>query len=618
VGLDVRIKNGTGDPLTLVPGRLYFIAALDFTARLEDATDRDVSGLLGESFLRPLDWSGLGLFREEWVPDGSVWRRVRIHTGAAWMHGQHSITVARIDALGDPLGPPVVLDAGSGRERSPHDSFAIRRASAIQTAWTCPTEGDCSGAVFREEGLFQLRNASPLRSPAFTIDEATASLRITWSALPQSPFEVPLRFETNPPRDYGLAIHVDPLGAAADRRVSPGDSVSFRLAFTDGRGGALHPPGTLPSYREFLEGRSFGLRYFAFEQGVLFFNDKNREGVLLAAFGGPLERVRQNRSEVPFEAFLARTATVAQPERDGYFCEWQLVPPGDLLFGGALIDSARWDAPVSDVATFHLPDDAEPGTYVFVVKARREYLGESVFATTEVEMKVGSSAPAPQPWVGRCESCHLGDLELGRVLHGFSDSRSCNLCHVPLSFEPDNLLNYRVHYVHQHSTRFTDPKDECRLCHEAPESVRRPSYMACLSCHLTYHGGVEGAGRYDQCADVRWCHPDHNLPTMAPLPPGERVAPRLPAASSVARIPPGGRLSIPYQLDRLGRVRIGIFDVLGRERRRLEGRGVESAGIHFAYWDGRSAAGTPLPEGVYYVRIETSGGVLRRRVLLVR
>jgi len=614
VGLDVRIQNGVGSPLVVVPDHRYFIAALDFTARIEGATDRDVAGVLEGSFLRSLDWSGLGLFREEWIPDGGAWRRVRIHIGAAWMAARHTMTVVAVDSLGVPLGPPVLLDAGSGRERSPHDSFAIRRVSAIQTALGCPGEGSCAGAVFREEVLFQLRNASALRSPTFFLDRRAVALRVDWTTLDGGTFDIPLRFEPHPVRDYGLEIRVHPL-ASAD--VSPGDSLSFRLEFTDGSGTALHPPGALPSYRDFLEGRSFGLRYFSFDQGVLFFDDKNREGVLLTAFGGPIEHVRQNRSEVPFEAFLDRTAVVALPARDGYFCEWQLLPPGDLLFGGALVDSTLWDVPVSDTLTFHLPEDAEPGTYLFVVKARREFLGESVLAAAELEVKVGTTAPVSTPWVGGCESCHVRELGFDRILHANDDVRSCALCHAPLSFEPDNLLNYRVHYVHHHSSRYTEPKDECRRCHVNPESVRRPSYLACLSCHLSYHGAVEDAGLYDQCADVRWCHPDHNLPTAGLPSSGEREG--APVSLAPTRTAPGRTfVSIPYGLRRPGRVRIEVFDVLGRRVCRLGEEEPRSAGVHVAHWDGRTQGGALAPNGVYYARIETEDGTTQARVLLAR
>ena len=291
-----------------------------------------------------------------------------------------------------------------------------------------------------------------------------------------------------------------------------------------------------------------------------------------------------------------------------------------MLFGGAFGDPEAWDRPVSDLVQFHLPANAEPGRYLFVIKARREYLGESSLVTTQLEISVGSGSPDPSRWVGGCKECHTDDLQLGAVLHANEDPRSCDICHAPLGFEPDNLLAFRVHYVHFFSHRYGASKTDCQRCHLTLRSIERQSYLACLGCHLTYHGGAEVHGLYERCADIVYCHPDHNVPDLEhfdPLPPpgsgrGSEDADlrRLHASS--------GSIAIPYRMRSAGVVRVGVFDVRGRQVARIDDGVVRDAGEHRVRWDGRKLDGRPAASGIYFVRIETPTEVIRSRVRLIR
>jgi hypothetical protein len=76
---------------------------------------------------------------------------------------------------------------------------------------------------------------------------------------------------------------------------------------------------------------------------------------------------------------------------------------------------------------------------------------------------------------------------------------------VPLAVEPDNMLVYRIHYVHSQSGRYNAGPKDCQACHIAPESVQRTSLLACMSCHRTRHLGGEEAGLYGGC-DFPQCH----------------------------------------------------------------------------------------------------------------
>jgi hypothetical protein len=59
---------------------------------------------------------------------------------------------------------------------------------------------------------------------------------------------------------------------------------------------------------------------------------------------------------------------------------------------------------------------------------------------------------------------------------------------------------------------------------------------------------------------------------------------------------------------------VSVFDVLGREVRRLADRRFP-AGDHVVEWDGTDDAGRPAPAGVYLYRLRLPGEILTRRIL---
>jgi len=66
-----------------------------------------------------------------------------------------------------------------------------------------------------------------------------------------------------------------------------------------------------------------------------------------------------------------------------------------------------------------------------------------------------------------------------------------------------------------------------------------------------------------------------------------------------------------------GRVRIDVFDASGRLVRTLldEYRG---AGRHSVVWDGRNNAGSVVPSGIYFYRINTGEFTATRKMILLR
>ena len=74
---------------------------------------------------------------------------------------------------------------------------------------------------------------------------------------------------------------------------------------------------------------------------------------------------------------------------------------------------------------------------------------------------------------------------------------------------------------------------------------------------------------------------------------------------------------IRYRLPQASEVRMVIYDLLGREVRRLVEEHVE-AGYHSAVWDGRDGLGQEVGSGVYLIRMEAKGFVGVRKMALIR
>jgi hypothetical protein len=74
---------------------------------------------------------------------------------------------------------------------------------------------------------------------------------------------------------------------------------------------------------------------------------------------------------------------------------------------------------------------------------------------------------------------------------------------------------------------------------------------------------------------------------------------------------------IAYTLPGAGRVRLAAYDVTGRQVAVLSD-GAQEGGRHALRWDGRDAGGHALPAGVYLLRLETSGLVTSRKLVIAR
>ena len=166
-----------------------------------------------------------------------------------------------------------------------------------------------------------------------------------------------------------------------------------------------------------------------------------------------------------------------------------------------------------DRQSFRIPEDAQPGRYTFAIKARRLYRGEESLAGAVVDIQVGApdigDAVSATMLTGKCDDCHEGDFALSRMLHHIGDVTTCTGCHLPLEFEKNNLLPYRVHRVHNLSDRYKENRRDCTVCHLDPRPTVEDSarWLVCTGCHdpRQTHQGIVPFGELASCADAI-CH----------------------------------------------------------------------------------------------------------------
>ncbi|HEX8819744.1 MAG TPA: cytochrome c3 family protein [Archangium sp.] len=530
VGLALEVDNGAGVPLRVKAGQSFFINQLDVRAAIQTAVDQGVDGLRTTGDFASLAWQGVKLEDDDRLlaanPDGTFTRR-RFFRAAHWMEQPSVFTVQPVDAQGRPTGKALPLHIGSGDQRKSNDDFFIRRLRAIQWAHDCRSGQECTGATrFTEEALVEVRNARTGYA-TFTFSPDTRALHLSWSARPGAPYVIPVEQVESPAWSYGFAIDIKPVTPPrADGTYAPGSAVTFQMTLKDGAGKPLHPAGKLPTYFEFLAGQNeSGIQYYRgfSEPSATYYRRKHRERNFSVSFIGPAQRIQPIRSIVELESFLGPedVITIATPEQDGVFGQAMTMPPANDLFGGAFDPThAGWAAPVSDSWTNKIPANAEPGTYLVTVKARRVYLGEDVPATRTIEIQVGTTQHTEAKLTtGPCNTCHAQGGELGKVLHANDDRATCTTCHAPLSFELEGPVAVRTHFVHSRG-RFDAPLAKCSSCHLTQESTERTSKAACLSCHKSYpsshvekFGPIEnmyvGGGResFQQCTGS--CHKTH-------------------------------------------------------------------------------------------------------------
>lgn len=470
IGLSLFFSNGQMAPLRLIGTRPRYLQEIDVVESVTSVADDGIQPLIDSGTTSALDWTGVEQVEEIWVPglDGTFTRE-RYYREARWMEVPSTLTVVAVDAGGQQVGAALVAHAGSDDVRRRSDDDWVRRFVARQLASGCPSVGDCSGASFRAEALIQLRDALHPEMDARTIPECATALRLSFSQLPNEVYSVDVNHEPEGSESfgYGFTVNLEQSSSPANGSYYvPGESVSFRITFRDGQGNRLSPPGQLPTYGEFISGQvDSGLRYLDPRLSTrLYYALKHREGGMLAVLSGPVDKLKTPQTVVDPNLLFAPQTPFATTAADGFTAVGQEVPPAAIIFGG-LSDPTLWSLPVSDVVTFTIPMDAQPGTYLAAIKARRDFAGEAKNRGTTTEIQVGQAQPTVFVPKTACASCHQQRASFDQILHGVGDRRACFGCHSSLAIEFDNAIDIRVHTIHDRSERFDANVRQCSICH---------------------------------------------------------------------------------------------------------------------------------------------------------
>jgi hypothetical protein len=477
-GLGLFFRNGGAPTTDIVGDDLRYIDELDIVASATTTTDDGIQPIIDAGDLSGLDWDGVEMVEEDWRPDAfGTFTRQRFYRGAKWMDDRSFFIVFQADDDGLVPALPFVVNVGTDDKWKFTDDGLIRRFDARQITSGCVAIGDCSTApAFVAEGLAQYR--STLR-PLFNsrhLHPDTSRLLVYWTADPDNLREVQLARidEDVSPFAYGFAPEIEEVSSPANGvYYEPGDSVSFAIRFLDSDGNVIAGDGDMPTYSEFLFGLDeTGLRYFDINiQTTLYYALKHRESNMILAMAGPTDELRVPQTIVPsgmfFSPFQTQVMSVAS---DGYTGLAYLIPNFGVIFGG-FSDPTIWDTPVPDEYTFTIPVDAEAGTYVVALKARRDFAGEPLNRGAVARVQVGTTDTTQwEPTTGNCNTCHEGQASIGENLHGIADRETCFGCHAALDIEPDARLDYRVHFIHSRSNRFDADPWSCTTCHfEEPE-----------------------------------------------------------------------------------------------------------------------------------------------------
>lgn len=533
--------------IPLVIGTDYFLHQLTLMdAVVNQHTDYQnpqpaLAWMANESMFRDLDWSNVGVSLDEWRPidpHTGIWIREVFFDNATWMVQDDDVfTVEVLDSAGNPVAGPerpyTRNDFLSENATSGHSRVSWRVEGLAPPAFP----GDTTirnppefPPTFRTNVRIDLNTSlDPFNSFEVPNVEGDGSIRVTWNKLPEQPFYFPVRFvrpESVPPSCFNEDGSPAPCGFGLDPQIQlsapangefyePGEPFVLQLRVKDSEGHLLHSPNEFPSWNEFLFGQSNGLLYDG--PKFTYLEEDYRSAYKII---GPLQNLTA-QSDVS-KILPENVWQYPRQSADGDETMGVLVPALAGNSGVPGMADARW--PTQEPIL--IAENAQPGTYVALLKTHRYFLGERTARTDTVYFQIGTAEKTSYPGhVGNCQICHRGVVSLENVRHGMSgdDVESCKGCHSGVR----SSFSRNIHAIHMRSDRYPMPRNDCTACHLVRESAIRPSLDVCASCHTdSVHGSeyfsVEFStlgepNRYGNCAVA--CHGGNQAPSAHILPP---------------------------------------------------------------------------------------------------
>ncbi|HET7225611.1 MAG TPA: T9SS type A sorting domain-containing protein, partial [Candidatus Eisenbacteria bacterium] len=133
---------------------------------------------------------------------------------------------------------------------------------------------------------------------------------------------------------------------------------------------------------------------------------------------------------------------------------------------------------------------------------------------------------------------------------------------------------------------------------------------------VTVGNVVWAGGSFTAVAGLPQAHLARLIPVSGVAAPGPAPAASSDIALEIGPNPTHGALHVRYALASAARVRIGVYDVLGR-RLGAEIEQLAAPGAHDITWAGVDGRGH-APAGLYFVRLEAAGRQATRRFVVVR
>jgi hypothetical protein len=502
-----------------------------------------------KSRFKNLDWGNVGQLTEEWYFREAVpgvaqdrWHRNIHFDNMNWIRRTDDyFTIEILDAEGRVRGTPTEYMRSEFLASSPyvgHTQFLWRIEGIDKPDFPGQTTINPlpeipgyppQAPVFRTLARFDIfGSTNPFKTFRIPADvRGQGAVRVTWSQIPDEPFYFPVTFvspEDLPATCYdeqGTEREVDdPTAPGGKRRVGtikctfgaaptlkvieppngkyfmPGDVVNLIAEGRDGEGNRLHHPDYVQSGIDTVSNNANGTL-----QIILPYLDRTQELDMITAvnMAGPLHLMRTASNPKEKKPYYSRNFVWA------FLDEPATTPLNHASFG------AKWGARQA----FKLPDDAQAGTYVGLIKWNRYFAGERFVKLRPFFFQVGTEQQTTYPGrVGNCQMCHRGVLSLDNLRHGLpvDHIEACKTCHVNET-ELGFTFMENIHRIHMRSRKFPVLKNDCTTCHFTRESTLRPSIYACASCHLAVHGteyfqqrfeSRTEPSRYGNCAQQ--CH----------------------------------------------------------------------------------------------------------------